>query len=127
MNVQTFKGLLMVADTPKAKQIRKYYLAMERIVNTYIKNQLNTSQKLIEEYQGREQKLIEEKTAVEAENKRIKKKYEEVDKTGYVYIIQFTLPDGSKSSYRVGKTDNVKNRKSSHQSSNEGKAGNKIF
>jgi phage anti-repressor protein len=42
LNVDTFKNLCILAKTDKGKEIRKYYVKMEKCLHSYLKLQLET-------------------------------------------------------------------------------------
>jgi len=96
LNIDTFKNLCMIAKTDKGKEIRKYYVKLENIYNELIVEQLQLKEK---EYN----QLLQEK---ELELIKYKEKvYEEIEKTGHIYVIK---TDGGT---KVGKTkDAVKKR-----------------
>jgi len=103
MNIKTFKKLCMKADTKKADKIHDYYIKMEDIMMEHTKEQLLLqSEKLKEKdnlLQQKEQELLCYKELV----------YEEVDKIEIVYVFS-TDKIGV---YKIGKTINLKGRKSS--------------
>ena len=47
LNIDTFKNLCMLAKTSKGKEIRKYYIKLETILNDIIKKQLRDSEQLL--------------------------------------------------------------------------------
>lgn len=103
LNTDTFKNLCMIAKTDQGKKIRKYYVKLENIYNELIKEQF-------EQQKVKTQRLLEEKELQlqEKELELIKYKekvYEEIEKTGHIYVIK---TDGGT---KVGKTkDAVKKR-----------------
>ena len=107
LNVDTFKNLCMIAKTDQGKKIRKYYVKLENIYNELIKEQFE-QQKV--ELKLETQRLLEEKELQlqekELELVKYKEKiYEEIEKTGHIYVIK---TDGGT---KVGKTkDAVKKR-----------------
>ena len=107
LNTDTFKNLCMIAKTDQGKKIRKYYVKLENIYNELIKEQFE-QQKV--ELKLETQRLLEEKELQlqekELELVKYKEKiYEEIEKTGHIYVIK--TDGGSK----VGKTkDAVKKR-----------------
>ena len=86
LNVDTFKNLCMISKTPQGKEIRKYYIKMEQILHEYLKETMEKQAKEIQELQ---------------QFREIK--YEEVQKTGHVYIISTDRPGV----YKCGKTGNT--------------------
>ena len=113
LNVDTFKNLCMLARTDQGKQIRKYYVKLENVYNEIINDEIQQSR----------QELEENKRQLEERNKQIeetareldlykKKTYEEIEKTGHVYIIR---TDGG---YKVGKTKDINNRVKGLQTGN---------
>ena len=113
LNVDTFKNLCMLARTDQGKQIRKYYVKLENVYNEIINDEIQQSK----------QELEENKRQLEERNKQIEettrelhlykqKTYEEIEKTGHVYIIR---TDGG---YKVGKTKDINNRVKGLQTGN---------
>lgn len=106
LNVDTFKNLCMLARTHQGKSIRKYYIKLENVYNEIIKQELDEHKQQIEqsnkqlEQTKRELELYKQKT------------YEEIEKSGHVYIIQ---TDGG---YKVGKTKDINNRVKGLQTGN---------
>ena len=49
LNTDTFKSLCMLAKTDKGKEIRKYYVKLENIHNKIIKEEIENTQKLLQE------------------------------------------------------------------------------
>jgi phage anti-repressor protein len=110
LNVDTFKNLCMMARTDKGKEIRKYYVKLENIYNKIIKEEIENKDKLLEEKQKQLQKQLQEK---EKELVKYKEKiYEEIDKTGHIYVIK---TDGGT---KVGKTKDVAKRIKGLQTAN---------
>ena len=50
LNVDTFKNLCMIVKTDKGKEIRKYYIKLENMVNEIINKQLIESETLLNEH-----------------------------------------------------------------------------
>jgi len=136
MNVNTFKELCTLASTDKAKQIRKYYIKMESVYNKYLKEKLTVYNNITNEYnkiiQDKDNKLIEYNNITQDKDKIIqeknnqiaqlqltntqfnekkKVKYEEVEKTEYVYVFSTDKPNA----YKIGKSKNPDIRKKSLQ------------
>jgi len=113
MNVNTFKKLCLKSNTDNADKIHDYYVKLENVYNEIINDEIQQSR----------QELEENKRQLEERNKQIeetareldlykKKTYEEIEKTGHVYIIQ---TDGG---YKVGKTKDINNRVKGLQTGN---------
>jgi len=96
MNIDTFKQLCALARTPVGKKIRKYYIKMEEIMFEYTKEQVKVKElEYQQQLQEKELELVKYKEKV----------YEEIEKTGHIYVIK---TDGGT---KVGKTkDAVKKR-----------------
>jgi phage anti-repressor protein len=110
LNTDTFKNLCMIAKTDQGKKIRKYYVKLENIYNELIKQQFEQQKVELKLKDIETQRLLEEKELQlqEKELELIKYKekvYEEIEKTGHIYVIK---TDGGT---KVGKTkDAVKKR-----------------
>ena len=113
MNVNTFKKLCLKSNTDNADKIHDYYVKLENVYNEIINDEIQQSR----------QELEENKRQLEERNKQIeetareldlykKKTYEEIQKTGHVYIIR---TDGG---YKVGKTKDINNRVKGLQTGN---------
>ena len=92
-----FKMLCMRANTKKSKQVQKYYIELEKLLDKY-KN-------VIIEQQTKKIKILE--------NDLKKQDYPE---KGRCYIFEETDELGEKY-YRIGQSDNLKNRMNTHNSS----------
>ena len=92
-----FKMLCMRSNTKKSKQVQKYYIELEKLLDKY-KN-------VIIEQQNKKIKILE--------NDLKKQEYPE---EGRCYIFEETDELGEKY-YRIGQSDNLKNRMNTHNSS----------
>jgi phage anti-repressor protein len=99
LNIDTFKNMCMLVKTEKSKEIRKYYVKLENIYNKIIKEEIENTQKLLEENKKllREQKekieILESKPETEGFFRE----------SGYIYIIKETSKIGR---YKIGKSKN---------------------
>lgn len=93
MNVKTFKKLCLKAGTKRADEIHDYYIKMEEIMLEHTKEQLKNKELEYKE-------LLEAKETELAKYK--KRTYEEIDKTGHVYVI-----GTDHGTYKIGKTKDV--------------------
>lgn len=61
LNIDTFKNLCMISKTDKGKEIRKYYVKLENVYNSIIKDdyEKQLQQKTIENIKDKEQILLE--------------------------------------------------------------------
>jgi phage anti-repressor protein/transcription termination factor NusB len=122
LNIDTFKSLCMLAKTDQGKQIRKYYLKMEKIMHQHIQEQnlLTQEQNLLIQEQlylkdselqikDQENLIIQEQLLIkDAENiiiqeqlvKFTTRKYEEIEKSGHIYILSTDKHDF----HKCGKT-----------------------
>jgi len=103
LNVDTFKEFCMKASTQKAKQIRSYYIKLEKIFFSYTKEQLYYSndriKKLETEVNNFDVKL----------NKNFKNAF---NKQSVVYIMKLQSFDDGTYIIKIGKTDNLTDRTS---------------
>ena len=97
LNIDTFKNMCMLVKTEKSKEIRKYYVKLENIYNKIVKEEIENTQKLLEENKKllREQKekieMLESKPETEGFFRE----------SGYIYIIKETSKFGR---YKIGKS-----------------------
>ena len=92
-----FKMLCMRSNTKKSKQVQKYYIELEKLLDKY-KN-------VIIEQQNKKIKILENDL-----------KKQDYPKEGRCYIFEEIDELGDKY-YRIGQSDNLKNRMSTHNSS----------
>ncbi len=113
LNVDTFKNLCMLTRTNQGKQIRKYYVKLENVYNEIINDEIQQSKRELEE---NKRQLEERNKQIEETQRELhlykQKTYEEIEKTGHVYIIR---TDGG---YKVGKTKDINNRVKGLQTGN---------
>ncbi|NBP13914.1 hypothetical protein EBU95_05860 [bacterium] len=122
LNIDTFKNLCMMAKTDKGKEIRKYYVKLENIHNSIIKEELESKQQQLEEKDkilDHNQKELE-KTKKELESKtklKVKKWYDcEPGHTVYGFI---SNEAESNSLITIGKSKNIKKRESEYMTHNQ--------
>lgn len=104
LNIDTFKNMCMLVKTEKSKEIRKYYVKLENIYNKVIKEEIENTQKLLEEQKEEienTQKLLEEqKEKIEMlESKPETEGF--FRESGYIYIIKESAKLGR---YKIGKS-----------------------
>lgn len=93
LTINTFKKFCMKADTKQADKIHDYFIKMENINQKYILQKSNEKDKLL---QQKNQELIKYQTLT----------YEEVEKTGHVYI----LTTDKQCIYKCGRAKDVNKR-----------------
>jgi phage anti-repressor protein len=94
-----FKSLCMLSQTAKAKEVRKYFLSIEKLVIKY--------NKYIQE-------TLEKKIGIIKKNQKPK-----IDiKSGVIYISEAQNNDDDLIKYKIGKTINIKNRNNTYNSGN---------
>ena len=134
MNVDTFKNLCMISKTEKGKEIRKYYVKMENILNKIINEELKDKDNQLKD---KDNKLKETTTLLEQTKKQLKEntrletnKWYNCERGNYVYIYtnekidDDTENETNKTSksiiqLKIGKTDNLKKRESFYKSANK--------
>ena len=92
-----FKGICMISLTPKAKEVRKYFIEMEKLIKRYyitIKDQMYKTIGLLKNNQKPKLNI----------------------KTGVLYIIEAQNTDVTL--YKLGKSNNLKNRLNTYNSGN---------
>jgi hypothetical protein len=103
LNVDTFKEFCMKASTQKAKQIRSYYIKLEKIFFSYTKDQLYYSNDRI--------KTLE--TEVNNFDVKLNKNFKNAfNKQSVVYIMKLQSFDDGTYIIKIGKTDNLTDRTS---------------
>ena len=132
MNIDTFKNFCMSAKTEKAKEIRKYYVKLENIFNTLIKQEMDENKKLLEEkeklLQEKQQEL--EKTSYDLKqkekhiNKMLNRKYYNAQKGDVVYLYKDNK-HLNESLLKIGRSKNIKNREEAY--SNISKSGEIVY
>jgi len=94
-----FKSLCMLSQTSKAKEVRKYFLSIEKLVVKY--------NKYIQE-------ILEKKIGIIKKNQKPK-----VDvKSGVIYISEAQNNDDDILKYKIGKTTNTKKRNNVYNTGN---------
>jgi len=96
LNIETFKGLCMLAGTEKSKEVRMYYLKLEEVLQEVI---LEESKELQDQLQEKIEKIqmLENKPEMEGF----------YSKSGYIYLIKDTASLGA---YKVGLGENPDRR-----------------
>ena len=92
-----FKEICMISQTPKAKEVRKYFIEMERLIKTYhetIKNDMYKQIGILKNNQKPKLNIT----------------------GGIIYIIKAL--DSDDSLYKIGKTGNIQNRIKGYNSGN---------
>ena len=92
LNIDTFKNMCMLVKTEKSKEIRKYYIKLENIYNKIIKEEIESTKKLLEE-QKEKIEMLESKPETEGFFRE----------SGYIYIVKETSKLGR---YKIGKSKN---------------------
>ena len=101
LNVDTFKEFCMKASTSKAKEIRNYYLKLEKIFFLYTKEQLS--------YEKEKNKKLE--TVINNFDNKQNKIYKNVyNNQNVVYILKLQSFNDGKYIIKIGYTDNLKDR-----------------
>lgn len=114
LNIDTFKNLCMLVKTVKGKEIRKYYVKLENLYNKLIKEEIDNQQKQLLREKEQNSILNKRIDQVQSELNNYKEKdYEQVQCTGFVYVISTDKPGV----YKIGRTKNIKNRTSKLQTS----------
>jgi len=128
-----FKQSLMLLRTDKSKEIKKYYIELEKIFKFYLEYQNQYKELLLEE---KNNELEEKNNQLEEKNNQLEETYNEleekeselkeeqcknkdltnniinfnvIDKDDYLYIATTDLYS-KQNTYKIGKTNNLKNR-----------------
>jgi phage anti-repressor protein len=97
LNIETFKGLCMLAGTEKSKEIRQYYLKLEELLQNTMKEE-SEALKLQLEQQNKKIELLENKPHTYGFSSW---------KNGYVYLVTDISKPGH---YKIGMTTNTEKR-----------------
>lgn len=109
VDIDNFKQICMLVNTQKGKQIRNYYIQLEKLFKNYIKYQ-----KLCYEYKYKstEKENKELKSTLHLCNDEISKLKKIKNKNESVYIVSSDLYS-KQDLYKIGKAKNIKSRISS--------------
>ena len=115
LTVDCFKNFCMLAATPKAKEIRTYYIKMENIMHEYYKNFKSKNNELQNSLQLSQNSLQITETALQQSIKETLIKRHEVliesNKNKWVvYFCRVQLRDDGSFILKVGETTDIKNR-----------------
>jgi phage anti-repressor protein len=119
LTIETFKELCMEAKTETGKNIRKYYIKLEKLLNETIIEETNELKLQLEE---KSNLLQNTENALESEKKKYfdftRKRFYDTEPTHTIYIYRNNLKDEN-SLIKIGKTQNLKNRESDYNSCNQ--------
>ena len=115
MTPDTFKELCMLANTAKGKEVRGYYIKMEKVLKAYLREKLA-------ERTASEARLLMEKAEAEARleeelEKQKERKYVEVPKVDSTYVA-IQGAEVKTGRHKVGKTLDKKSRESNFGTAN---------
>jgi phage anti-repressor protein len=99
MNVDTFKGLCMLANTEKGKKTRKYYTQMETIFFKYLEDKSQDIIKTIEEKAKSDKELEIQSTLLKSHRN-----------DPCVYILKLSEISPTNFVIKIGETDNIEDR-----------------
>lgn len=116
MNIETFKSLCLLASTERSKTVRKYYYKLEQTLHELLEEQASELKKQLEQKNREVENTVKQLEEKNRELETYKQKtYEEVEKTGHIYIIK----TDAQGAYKVGKTrDTVSKRIKGMQTAN---------
>ncbi|PNH10518.1 hypothetical protein TSOC_002742 [Tetrabaena socialis] len=120
MTTYTFKEMCMLSNTTKGKEVRTYYIRMEKVLKAFMKEQLaqanvvmNESRLLIEESKKEAEEATALAAAKEEELAHYKAKtYEEAYKGDKIYISK-EMAELHSNRHKIGKAVDTKKRESS--------------
>lgn len=104
-----FKESLMLMETAKAKEIRRYYVQLEKIFKFYLQYQSKYQAKQLEEEKNKNTNLTA--NAID---------YNQLQKREYLYIATNSRY-ASQNNFKIGKTQNLKQRLSAYNTSHNQK------
>ncbi len=105
----TFKESLMLVQTSKAKEIRKYYLEIEKIFKFYTQYQAKYHELSLQEEKSKNTNLM-----------NIAMNYNQLQKKEYLYIAT-NARYAAQNNFKIGKTENLKQRLSAYNTSHNKK------
>jgi|UniRef100_A0A6C0BGR4 phage anti-repressor protein len=111
MNVETFKALCMMSNTPKGKQTRRYYSKMESIFFKYIEDKHQTTLQALETEKKKIECDLKRQKEVDIQAKLIEKH----KNTPLVYILKVQEADDHNFIIKIGETDDINQRVISHR------------
>jgi phage anti-repressor protein len=125
LNIDTFKNLCMLMKTDNGKKIRQYYVKLENIYNSIVKEEIEQKDRLLQE---KDDTINEQVKALTKEktwrNKILNRRCSDVQSGNYVYIFQDNLNDPN-SLKKIGQTKNLKLREEFY--SNLNKTGGIVY
>jgi phage anti-repressor protein len=114
LNVDTFKNLCIIANTPEGKRNRKYYIKLENGYNRIIQEDYLDYQRQLEEKEIElEEKEIEMDSLKEINAQLSKKRFHGVEKGDHLYLFW-----DDRDKVKLGKTKNLSKREGSLSTSN---------
>jgi phage anti-repressor protein len=120
LNTDTFKNMCMMAKTEKGKEIRRYYVKLENIYNTLVRDEMDQNTKRLEESKQllleKEKELEETKKQVESRLKQ--KKWYDCEPGHTVYAYK-SNEESMSSLITIGKSKNIKRRESEYMTHNQ--------
>ena len=115
LNIDTFKNLCMLAKTERGKEIRKYYVKLENIYNSIIKEEMEQLEQQKYRIQAQNSILKIELSEKEHTINVLTKKTNKFKPGESVYIFRSTYDN--KNIYKVGRTKNCNEREYAHKTS----------
>jgi phage anti-repressor protein len=109
LNIDTFKSLCMIVKTDKAKEIRKYYIRLENIINEIVDEERKEYERLLIESKALLEIKIQE-FSIEKLISREKCYIETLDKKPIMYIFKINEDE-----IKLGETNNIKERIKVHK------------
>ena len=108
LTVDCFKNFCMIAATPKAKEIRSYYVKMENIMHEYYKNFKNKNNELLQSLQLSQNSL--QLSQIETSVKRHEVLIESNKNKWVVYFCKIQLYNDGSFILKIGETADIKKR-----------------
>jgi phage anti-repressor protein len=102
LNVSTFKGLCMLANTEKGKKTRRYYSKMENIFFKYIVDKHQNTLSQIENNQN----IMKKQHELDVQRKLV----DSNKNTPLVYILKIQETDEETFTIKIGETDDIQQR-----------------
>jgi hypothetical protein len=100
LTVDCFKSMCMLANSEIGKQVKIYYLDLEKIFKQYIILELQEKQSQLKQYENDYDKLRKLHNSL-----KFKRNYHELEQGDCVYICHNKLEPPDR--YKIGKTDNI--------------------
>jgi len=109
LNIDTFKEFCMKASTSKSKEIRCYYIKMEKLINKYFKDNFINTQKMLNE-KDKKYLELEIKSCNDKEIARHNTLVKVYNNKSLIYLIKMKSNEDGSFLLKIGWSDNLQSR-----------------